>query len=245
MAALVLLSGGLDSAVAAALHQASGQTVGLGLFVHYGQRAAAQEQRAAQAVAQKLGFELLCTSLPVFSQTAGQPGTRGDGQDGSPASAEQGLAPGGGSPCAAIMEQGGELPRPSADELDGEGAQASADAVWVPNRNGLLVNLAAAVAEARGLETVLVGFNHEEAQTFPDNSLAFVSALEACLAHSTRGRVGVSAPCIELDKPGLVAAGRAVGAPMELTWSCYDGGSEPCGTCESCRRRQRALGPRA
>ena len=213
MPALVLLSGGLDSTVAAALTLAAGETVGLGLFVDYGQRAARREEQAALAVGRALGFEVLCTELPLLARLG----------------------------SSALMLGGKPLPEPSPDQLDGDAAQASADAVWVPNRNGLLVNLAAAVAEGRGLDRVVLGFNREEAATFPDNSAAFLEALRACLGYSTRGRVTVVAPLVGMDKAELLAAGRRVGAPIDLSWSCYDGAELPCGRCESCRRRERAL----
>jgi 7-cyano-7-deazaguanine synthase len=210
-AGLALLSGGLDSTVAAALYAARCGPLALGLFVEYGQRAAGREREAAQAVADALGVPLMATTLPLLAEIT----------------------------TTALVDREAVLPEPEADRLDRD-ALASADAVWVPNRNGVLVNLAAAVAEARGVPVVVVGFNAEEAASFPDNTEPFVEALNASLAASTRGRVRVESPTIRLTKAGLLAEGRAVGAPVELTWSCYEGGERPCGRCESCLRRQRA-----
>ncbi|MGQ0554031.1 MAG: 7-cyano-7-deazaguanine synthase QueC [Planctomycetota bacterium] len=210
-AALALLSGGLDSTVAAALWQSRGGTVALGLCVDYGQRAAVPELRAAQAVGAALGFPVRALALPLLAEICG----------------------------TALVRRDQPMPQPALADLD-RGAQASADAVWVPNRNGLLVNLAAALAEAEGLPVVLVGFNAEEAATFPDNSARFLASLNAALADSTRGKVRVECPTLHLDKTQLLAAGRAVSAPLAVTWSCYEGGQAPCGRCESCRRRQRA-----
>jgi len=216
MAALALLSGGLDSTVAAALYAAGGGEVALGLFVDYGQRAAAPERKAALAVGLALGFEVLCTDQPLLGEIT----------------------------ATALVDRSCDLPEPDPQRLDDTAAaSASADAVWVPNRNGLLVNLAAAVAEARGLDTVVVGFNAEEAVTFPDNGPRFLANLNAALADSTRGAVTVTAPTLDLTKAELLARGREAGAPVEATWSCYGGGPEPCGRCESCLRRQRAEGP--
>jgi len=211
--ALVLLSGGLDSTVAAALQAARPGGVGLGLCVDYGQRAARREAQAAEAVGRALGFPVLHASLPLLAEVT----------------------------ATALVRRDRPLPNPAPGRLDLD-ASASAEAVWVPNRNGLLVNLAAAVAEARGLEAVVVGFNAEEAITFPDNSERFVSNLNACLRDSTRGRVQVLAPLLHLGKRQLVAEGRRIGAPMALAWSCYEGGDTPCGRCESCCRRARAEG---
>ncbi len=211
-AAVALLSGGLDSTVAAALHARATGPVEAALFVDYGQRAAGPEEHAARAVAEVLGAELICTQLPLLAQISSN----------------------------ALVSREIDLPAPDPDRLD-ELASSTVDAVWVPNRNGVLVNLAAAVAEARGVPFVVVGFNAEEAETFPDNSEEFMRHLDRCLEDSTRGRVRVTSPTVRLTKTELVAAGRAVGAPIDLSWSCYDGGPEPCGRCESCRRRERAI----
>ncbi|HZM00676.1 MAG TPA: 7-cyano-7-deazaguanine synthase QueC [Planctomycetota bacterium] len=209
--ALALLSGGLDSTVAAALYRAQKGPLSAALFVDYGQRAALPEARAASAVAAALGCELRIATLPLLGEIT----------------------------TTALVNRAARLPQPEPARLDADAA-LSADAVWVPNRNGLLVNLAAAVAEAAGLRVVVVGFNAEEAATFPDNGPRFVEHLNACLAESTRGRVRVECPTLAMSKAELLAAGRAVGAPIELSWSCYEGGERPCGRCESCRRRQRA-----
>jgi len=209
--ALALLSGGLDSTVAAALHQARTGPVALGLCVDYGQRAAVPELRAAQAVGAALRFPVLATCLPLLAEITD----------------------------TALVRRDRPVPHPEPGRLD-SAAPASADAVWVPNRNGVLVNLAAAVAEARGLRFVIVGFNAEEAATFPDNTPRFVERLNACLQDSTRGRVAVVCPTLHLTKAQLLAEGLAVGAPVQFAWSCYEGGERPCGRCESCLRRERA-----
>ncbi len=211
MAALTLLSGGLDSTVATALFAAKHGEVALGLFVDYGQRASAREEHAALAVGHALGFEVLVTEISLLGQLSN----------------------------AALIDRDAELPHPELDQLDVTAAETAA-AVWVPNRNGVLVNLAAAVAEARGLDKLIVGFNAEEAASFPDNSARFLANLDACLEDSTMGRVSLACPTLHLDKAAILRAGREVGAPIDKTWSCYDGGAEPCGRCESCVRRARA-----
>ena len=212
ISALILISGGLDSTVAASLYRAAGGVLSWGLFIDYGQRAVEQEERAALAVGKALGVDVLCTAVPLLGALAGN----------------------------ALVDGKQALPHPGLGDLDGPEALASADAVWIPNRNGVLLNLAAAVAESYSLEVVVVGFNKEEAATFPDNSSDYLDSLNACFAYSTRGSVRVESPTLEMSKIELYAAGMAVGAPLEVTWSCYDGGERPCGECESCRRRSRA-----
>jgi 7-cyano-7-deazaguanine synthase len=211
MSALALLSGGLDSTVAAALYIADGGTLSGALFIDYGQKAAGPEERAARAVGRALGVAVERLELPALAAV-----TR-----------------------TALVAGDRELPEPELETLD-ETAAATADAVWVPNRNGLLLNLAAALAEAGGQKHVVVGFNAEEAATFPDNGAVFLGCVNRALELSTRGAVSVVAPTLHMSKQELLQAGLAVGAPVELTWSCYRGGEIPCGRCESCRRRERA-----
>ena len=114
-------------------------------------------------------------------------------------------------------------------------------AVWVPNRNGLFVNAAAAVAEAEGLGWVLAGFNRDEAAAFPDNSAAFVDAATGALRYSTAGRVALASPTVGMGKVELARYLRDEGAETARLWSCYGAGPGHCGCCPSCRRLFAAL----
>jgi 7-cyano-7-deazaguanine synthase len=212
MASVVLLSGGLDSCVAFRLALDQGG-VALALTVDYGQRAARRESEAAAAMATRFSVPHKVVPAPWLGEI-----TR-----------------------TTLVDRGEDVPRPSAQDLDSERAHETAKKVWVPNRNGILVAIAAAFAESLGAATVVVGFNREEAATFPDNSSAFVDAANAALGYSTLSRVRVLAPTGAMDKVEIVRAGRAAGAPIDLVWSCYMGGDEHCGTCESCLRFARAI----
>jgi 7-cyano-7-deazaguanine synthase len=117
----------------------------------------------------------------------------------------------------------------------------SAAAVWVPNRNGVFINIAAAFAESLGCEAVVCGFNAEEGQTFPDNTAEYAQAATAALAYSTLSQVRVWSPTQDLTKVEIVALARRIGAPLQHVWSCYEPGPEPCGECESCLRFARAM----
>ncbi len=112
--------------------------------------------------------------------------------------------------------------------------------VWVPNRNGLLINIAACYAEEMGAEAVLVGFNREEAADFPDNSPEFVDAVNRSLSYSTRNQVQVVSYTIEMDKTQMLREAVRLGIPLGLIWSCYENGPSPCGVCASCRLLARA-----
>lgn len=212
--AIILLSGGLDSTVAAWLLRPAIEPV-LALTVDYGQKAARRELAAAYQLALKLGVPHRTVFIPFLREAA-----RG-----------------------ALTDPRCEIPKPSAADLDDTAGAASRSAaqVWVPNRNGALIAMAATWAESNDIEHVVCGFNREEAATFPDNSAEFIAATNAALAYSTRNRVTVLAPTIAMNKAEIVAAGRAAGAPLELCWSCYLAGDTPCGVCESCLRFRRAL----
>ena len=125
------------------------------------------------------------------------------------------------------------------DALDA--GQSSDDAVWVPNRNGVLVNAAAAIAEERGLGGVVAGFNREEAETFPDNSEAFVDATNHALEFSTAGRVHLRSQTMAMTKDETVKTLLRLGGDVRRLWSCYGPGPVHCGECPSCRRLFGAL----
>lgn len=117
----------------------------------------------------------------------------------------------------------------------------SAKAVWVPNRNGVFIEIAAAHAESLGARRLVTGFNKEEAVTFPDNSPAYVSAINYALSYSTANGVRVVSFTGSLEKKGIVNLGRRLDAPLKFIWPCYEGGKRWCGECESCLRSLRAL----
>jgi 7-cyano-7-deazaguanine synthase len=137
---------------------------------------------------------------------------------------------------AGFSAGGAAVPEPEAPD------RASARAVWVPGRNLVFLAVAAAWAERLGAGRVVVGFNAEEAGTFPDNSAGFVEAANAALRFSSDGAVTLAAPLAGLDKAAIVRLGRELGISLGAAWSCYRGGAAPCGRCESCRRRAAAGG---
>jgi len=124
---------------------------------------------------------------------------------------------------------------------EGDGDLQALDDVWVPNRNGVFLNIAAAFAESYGCEVVITGFNREEAAEFPDNTPAYVERLNAALGYSTRSGVEVTSFTQDLDKREILWRGTELGAPLSLIWSCYRSGERMCGRCASCRRLRLAL----
>jgi 7-cyano-7-deazaguanine synthase len=195
--AVVLLSGGLDSAAALALAGSEGCTPAAALYFDYGQHAARREAEAARRIAGFYGLPLECIELPwlaTFSKST-------------------------------LVGGAGDLLRWSPDRLD----DAAPRAVWVENRNGIFINIAAFYAAECGYDAIIVGFNREEAEAFPDNGEEFVARINGALELSLARRVRVVRRALALD------------IPWELLWSCYRGDERPCGSCESCLRLKRAV----
>jgi 7-cyano-7-deazaguanine synthase len=144
---------------------------------------------------------------------------------------------------SALTDGEDDLPLPDGcDELDEMGAAtARAEAVWVPNRNGVFVAVAGAYADARGYDFIALGLNREEGATFPDNTPEFAEAATAMLRWSTMRHPRVIGPTASMRKADIVRLGRQIGAPLDAVWSCYEGGAEMCGRCESCMRLRRAM----
>lgn len=217
---VALLSGGLDSGVAAALfRERPAHRLCRAVFCDYGQRAAVREAAAATALAARWQVPLQRLDLPWLGELARRAGSA--------------LHPGNAAPPQGTIQRPGDA--------------ATAAAVWVPARNAVFVALAAAIAEAERADVVVAGFNREEAATFPDNSAGFVAAATAMLAYGTRTGVRVESPTLAFDKAELVATAKRLGFQATDFWSCYDGGERPCGRCESCLRSrwQRGTEPLA
>jgi 7-cyano-7-deazaguanine synthase len=115
------------------------------------------------------------------------------------------------------------------------------ESVWVPNRNGLLVAIAACFAESLGAEQVLCGFNREEARNFPDNTREFVDAQNRALYFSTLNHVKVTSMVQHMDKEEIVRQGLKLGLDFRELWCCYESGNKQCGLCPSCQKDKEAF----
>ena len=117
----------------------------------------------------------------------------------------------------------------------------SAKNVWVPNRNGLFLNIAGSFADGENYDYILIGANKEEAQTFPDNTQEFIDRVNSEFEFSTQKHPKVVAPLINYDKNGIVELALKNDIPLKFVKSCYVGGMKHCGKCESCIRLKNAL----
>ncbi len=211
--AVLLLSSGLDSAANLALGEFCDFDVKYAVTVNYGQKSASQEIAHARALALHFNIEHFVFDFQNFWQLTG----RG----------------------SALMSDA-VMPNPS--DLDAMSViEKSAKAVWVPNRNAVLLSLAAAAAESREMSVVVVGFNAEEAVTFPDNTADFMNKMTEAFVFSTSNQVEVRSATVSFNKAQIVQRLAERNFPFELLWSCYQNGEKHCGKCESCSRLRRAL----
>lgn len=195
MSVLVLLSGGLDSAVLA-FDAAQRRTLAGALTIVWGQPMWDREVYAASGIATDLGCRWWRVDAPLSDRQAMRIGA------------------------------GVEGPR------------------VVPGRNLALISLGVNHAAANGWTEVQIGCNADDARDYSDCRPAFIEAVST-LSAATYG-VSVSAPLMTATKRDVVAKARALGVPIDRTWSCYEAPRSlpcvPCGTCNACRLRIAAIG---
>ena len=117
---------------------------------------------------------------------------------------------------------------------------------YVPARNLIFLSVAMGVAEARDAEAVYLGVNALDYSGYPDCRPEFVESFRRtaalALKRGVEGRpVDVRTPLIDLTKADIVRLGIELGAPLELTWSCYLGNDDPCRECDACRLRAKGF----
>lgn len=122
-----------------------------------------------------------------------------------------------------------------------QGIQETSSAVWVPNRNGLFLNIAASFADGDDYDYIFIGANKEEGETFSDNTQEFIDRINKAFEYSTAKHPKVIAPLINFDKNDIVKQALVHSIPLELVRSCYSDTSVHCGVCESCTRLKNAL----
>ncbi len=207
--AVVLLSGGLDSATAAAQARADGYDL-IALSLRYGQRHERELMAAKQLAAwlETREHQILDVNLAQW---------------------------------------GGSSLTDPAQALPQDGLQPEViPSTYVPGRNTVFIALALALAEARGAEAIYLGINAVDYSGYPDCRPEYLEAYQALAQLSSKqGLAGRSprliAPLLQDSKVAIVHRAQGLGVPIAATWSCYAGTPEPCGRCDSCRIRDRAL----
>ncbi len=205
--AVVVLSGGMDSCVCAALavrdHDAAA------LHVSYGQRTEARERQASLAICDRLG---IMDRLLLRDESLTQIG-------GSALTDEK----------IAVPDATGEIGR-------------NIPVTYVPFRNAHFLSAAVSWAEVLGADKVYIGAVEQDSSGYPDCRPAYYRAFNEVIKAGTKeGRIEIVTPLITLRKVEIVRLGLELGAPFDLTWSCYSREDEACGECESCVLRLRAF----
>jgi len=207
MSDVVLLSGGLDSSTLLAHTLDSAHEVELALSVFYGQRHAARELAAAEAVAAHYGVEHAVLDLSGWGK----------------------------------LLTGSSLTDPSVAVPHGHYADESMKATVVPNRNATLLMAAVGIAQSKGAVSVLTAVHAGDHPVYPDCRPGFISAADQAAHLGTGGIVGVIAPFVHKSKTDIAALAKELRVPVQLTWSCYEGGNVHCGRCGTCVERIEAL----
>jgi 7-cyano-7-deazaguanine synthase len=209
--AISVLSGGLDSTVATAVFKDDYQIHAL--TFNYGQRSAEMEIKSAIAVCKEIGADHTVIELPWLSELG-----------------------------KSALTSDADVPEPGVNELDDKDISIeTALKVWVPGRNIVFTSIANSFAESEGASVIIVGWDLEEAATFPDNSKEFLNAFNSVLEVGSFDNIKIEAPLIDMNKIDIVKLGNDIGAPLDLSYSCYKGFEYHCGVCESCMRRIRAF----
>lgn len=210
---VVLLSAGLDSSVNL-FEACNNDDVVLALTFDYGQKAAKKEIDRALKLSEHLGVPHKVISLPWFRDFN----------------------------KSSLLMENEAIPTGSVVNIEShQQSLVTAKSVWVPNRNGIFLNIAAAFAESLGAKTIVPGFNAEEAATFPDNSESYLKEVTRALFYSTANHVEAECYTSQLQKVDIVKRGVSLKIPWHLLWPCYFAGDQWCGKCESCLRSKRAF----
>jgi 7-cyano-7-deazaguanine synthase len=204
--AVVLLSGGMDSCVCAAL--AARDYIPAALHISYGQRTEARERRAFLGICDRLGIhEKLAVRNDALRAIGGSALT---------------------DPDIAVPESnhiGHAIP-----------------VTYVPFRNAHFLAVAVSWAEVLGAAKVYIGAVEQDSSGYPDCRPAYYRAFNEVVKTGTKdGRIEVVTPLIGMRKAEIVRLGLELGAPFDLTWSCYSREDRACGVCDSCVLRLRAF----
>ncbi len=212
--AVVLLSGGMDSCVTAAIAcETHGTASVAALHAGYGQRTQVRERRAFEEIANYYGIsERLVVQLDHFRFIGG----------------------------SALTDQKIAVPE---DQLGVPGTHGDIPVTYVPFRNAHFLSVAVSWAEAIGADAVYIGAVAEDSSGYPDCRPEYYRAFQEVVRAGTRPetKIEIVTPVITLKKREIIRRGVELGAPLHLTWSCYQSEDAACGACDSCLLRLRAF----
>jgi 7-cyano-7-deazaguanine synthase len=211
--AVVLLSGGMDSCVCAAI--AARDYDASAMHVMYGQRTEERERRAFEGICDRLGIERrMVLHIDALRQIGG----------------------------SALTDSSIAVPDADGDFEGRPKAESRIPITYVPFRNAHFLSAAVSWAEVLGAERILIGAVEQDSSGYPDCRPAYYEAFNEVIRTGTaQGNIRIETPLIHLKKSEIVTLGLELSAPFDLTWSCYSRQDEACGTCESCILRLRAF----
>ena len=215
--AIVLLSGGMDSCVSAAIARENHGAANVA-FLHagYGQRTEERERRAFGEIADFYNVAVrdrFVVHLDHFRAIGG----------------------------SALTDENIGVPENELNSSRGDGS--SIPVTYVPFRNAHFLSVAVSWAEATGAGAIYIGAVAEDSSGYPDCRPEYYEAFQEVIRVGTRPetKIEIVTPVITLKKREIIRRGIALGAPLHLTWSCYQGQDLACGVCDSCQLRLRAF----
>lgn len=215
MKALVLFSGGIDSTTCLGLAiKKYGKENVVALSIAYGQKHS-KEIESADAVAKYYGIEKNELDLSLIFQY---------------------------SDCSLLKDSDKEIPHESyAEQL--EKTDGSPVSTYVPFRNGLFLSSAASIALSKECSVIYYGAHADDCagNAYPDCSSVFNNAMNTAIYEGSGQKLKIEAPFVGMTKADVVKLGLELNVPYNLTWSCYEGESKPCGKCGTCIDRAKAF----
>ncbi|HLZ00449.1 MAG TPA: 7-cyano-7-deazaguanine synthase QueC [Candidatus Angelobacter sp.] len=206
---IVLLSGGMDSCVCAAL--AARDTEAAALHITYGQRTQEKERQSFEGICGRLRIE---KRLVLRNESLGIIGG------------------------SALTDKDIQVPSVASQTQIGREIPVT----YVPFRNAHFLAAAVSWAEVLDATLIYIGAVEQDSSGYPDCRPVYYRAFNEVVKAGTReGKIEIVTPLIALRKPEIVKLGQSLGAPFDLTWSCYSREDKACGVCESCVLRLRAF----
>ncbi len=206
--AIVLVSGGMDSCVTAAIARGENDEIAF-LHVNYGQRTEARERRAFNEIADFYGVgKRLDVSIEYLARIGGS-----------------------------------SLTDRSMEVTEADLGKKEIPTSYVPFRNANILAIATSWAEVLGAGSIYIGAVAEDSSGYPDCRREFFDAFERTIEAGTKPdtNIRILTPILYLSKAEIVKKGIELGAPLELSWSCYRSEDVACGTCDSCALRLRGF----
>jgi len=124
---------------------------------------------------------------------------------------------------------------------EGHYADENMKSTVVPFRNGIMLAIAAGIAESNGLKHVMMANHGGDHAIYPDCRPEFVSAMSEAISAGTYENLTILAPYTNITKTDIAMRGKKLGIDYGKTWSCYKGGEHHCGKCGTCVERKEAL----